>query len=231
MADDKISDDVLDFTPPKPEKPGPNTDPNPLGGKNPQGLYVPISEDEQEVLARLVETQDLKVIIHGWGVLENPKMIFGDLRISIPMTLEFDSPVVPVDVFFLDLELQTGAGETLIKQRQPVMYDGKPVQVAAGVVWEMAWDIALDHMNPALVKSIKPGAIGLTSRRLDKDTKERTPEGNMKLDPHQKKLVEHLEKFGTKSRADDVKQRVKATRMSGDEVKMTDKGPEAPDVK
>jgi len=209
----------------------PNGETNVFGGKNPHGLYVPMSETEQEVLQRLVETQDLVVIIHGWGVLDNPKVSFGDLRVSIPMTVTFDRPAVPVDVWFLDLELRSkSTGMSLVKQRQSVVYDGQPIQVVAGMELDMVWDIAIHHMSPEFVKAIKPGAIGLTSRRLDRETGTATLAGNMQLSDTKKDILQWAEQSAAKLRKDDVRQAVKVTRQAGYEVEMTADGPVAPDL-
>lgn len=219
MADDK--------KPPKPVE----GQTNPFGGKNPHGLYVPISEDEQEVLQRLVETRDLVVVIHGWGILEDPKVTFGDLRVSIPMTISFDSPGHPVDVWFLDLELKSrSTGRTLVKQRQPTVYNGQPLQVMAGVELDMVWDIALHHMDPDFVKAIKPGAIGLTSRRLDRETGAPTFTGNMNLSESQKEMLRWSEDGAARMREADTRKAIEATREAGYEIKKTGDGLVAPDL-
>lgn len=67
---------------------------NPFGGKNSHSLYVPMSETEQEFVSRLVETGDLIVKVHGWGVVPNPSVTLGDLQVIIPLTLKFDRPEV-----------------------------------------------------------------------------------------------------------------------------------------
>jgi hypothetical protein len=204
---------------------------NAFGGANPHGLYVPLTETEQEVLSRLVEGDDLEVVLHGWGILHSPRIMFGDFRISIYLQVTFDAPAVPMPTYFLDLELRTRAGLTLFKQRQPTVYNGQPLQVAAGVTVEMVWDIALHHIDPAIVKAIKPGAIGLTSRRLDKETGEATFKGNMRLNSEQKNLLRRMEEGNRKIRAEDVRKAVKVTKDAGHEVKVTDKGIKAPEVR
>ena len=92
------------------------------------------------------------------------------------------------------------------------------------------WDIAIHSMDPRLVKLLKPGAFGLTSRRQDKDTGEMTSQGNMKLDSAQKAVLAHLEASQAAVRADGVKQVIKATEMAGYEVKRTKKGSIAEDI-
>lgn len=204
---------------------------NAFGGANPHGLYVPLTETEQEVLSRLVEAEDLEVVIHGWGILHKPKIIFGDLRISIQFTLTFNAPAFPQPLHFLDLELRTRAGLTLFRERQPTVVNGRPLQVAAGMSVDLAWDIALHHIDPKVVKAIKPGAVGLTSRRLDKETGEATFLGNMQLNSEQKRLLQHIDEENRKFREADTQKAIKATQDAGYEVEITDKGAKAPDVR
>ena len=206
---------------PKPQLPSSSTDTNPFGGKNPMGLYVPMSEDEQEVLARLA-SESLVLIVHGWCQIENPRFIFGDLRVQVgPFRLDFLQPAAPTPVYFFDLELQRWNGQSVFKQRMPLPH---PVQVCNGVFLDLIWDIAIDHMDPQFVKDIKTGAIGLTSRRIDKDTRERTFQGNMDLDADHKKLLGYVETGAAEVRADDAAQAMKATQAAGYKVKETAKG-------
>lgn len=176
-------------------------DKNPFGGGNPHGLYVPMSEDEQEVISRLVESQDLEVVVEGWGISPNPQIIFGDLRVTVPITMEFDGLEKPTSLHFLDLELRTQSGMTIFKQRMPV---NPPIIAHNGMVVDMAWDIAIDHMDPDFVKMIKPGAIGWTTRRLDKVTKERTTQGNMHLTSGEKDILRWMDERAEQTRASDV---------------------------
>ena len=210
-------------TPPKASS-APDT--NIFGGRNPHGLYVPMSEDEQEVVSRLVESDDLEVVVHGWATLEKPKIQFGDFRIKIVFRLDFFGP--PVKVFYFDLELRTRAGLTLFRERQPISPDGGAILVQEGIYLDLVWDIAIDHMHPNVVKCIKPGALGLTSRRIDKDTKERTARGNMQLNERTQFALEVIEKGSSSVKADDLQKKVQTTQAAGDPVRMTEKGPEAP---
>ena len=169
-------------------------DKNPLGGGNPNSLYVPMSDTEQEVLSRLVETDDLMVVVHGWGIVHQPKVTFGDLRLTITFTLDFDRPAPPgIPVFHFDLELKTRAGMSLFgPDRLSTVYDGKPLLVAQGLYLDLAWDIAIQAMDPKVVKILKPHAIGLT-----------TAEGNRNLDTKKNKLLRMVREGESKSRADD----------------------------
>jgi len=203
---------------------------NVFGGGNRRGLYVPMSEDEQEVIHRLVTADDIRLVIHGWGVLEQPRLLVGDHRVGVQFKITFNKPAVPEPVYFFDLELQTRTGITLCRERLPSIYNGKPVQVCAGMFLDMQWDIAMHSIDPRLVKLLKPGAIGLTSRRQDRDTGDMTSEGNMQLTPELKKTLHELEMTQAANRAEDTKQVVEATKKAGYKVKKTGKGFEAPDV-
>lgn len=222
----------------EPEKPSPyakkpikNADPNVFGGKNKHGLYVPMSDDEMEVLSRLIEARDLKVIIHGWGFIEAPMCEFGDLRLRVPIGMTIGGLAQPRQVHFLDLELATQAGMTLFRKREVTSVNGKPLMIGNGFRLEMIWDIAIRDMDPKIVKMIKPGAIGLTSRRQDRDTKEVTRRGNMELDSEQRFLLDVIEKGEANVREDDLRRVVKATKKAGYDVKKDGDGFKAPEVK
>jgi hypothetical protein len=167
---------------------------NAFGGGNNKSLYTPMSEVEQEVIARLIESGSLRVNIVGWGHVNRPRVTFGDLRVSVAFRLEFDRPEVPMPVTHFDLELRTEDGRLLYKERQSAEYNGQPLQIAAGVYLDMIWDIAIRHMDPKLVKSVMPKAIGLTSRLIDKDTGAATLTGNMALNDETKALLIKLRK-------------------------------------
>ena len=176
---------------------------NILGGKNANSLYVPMSEDEQEVLQRLIEADDLEVVVVGWAKLPSPKIILGDKRISIEFTLRFSAPPRPVKVWYFDMELRTRSGLILHAERQPTLYANKPIDVYAGLDLTMVWDIAIDRIPPAVVKLIKPNSLGLTSRFTDKDTGEYDPKGgNMKLSEEQRKALEIVQTGAAKVRAE-----------------------------
>lgn len=178
-----------------------SNDHNPFGGKNPHGLYVPMSEDEQEVIQRLIETKDLILVIHGWAVLENPNIIFGDLRVGVKFRLNFNGPEKPTPLPYLDLELRRANGQTIFREKKNIF---PSPTVCAGVFLDFQWDIAIDHMSPAFVKSIKPGAIGLTSRRIDRDTGERSETGTMHLDTDKKKLLKIVDQAAADIRKEDA---------------------------
>lgn len=179
-------------------------DKNVFGGGNPRGLYVPLTEIEQEYLSRLIEADDLEVVIHGWAILPQPKIIFGDLRVSIVFRLTFDGLSAPQKLYYLDLELRTQAGMPLYREKQSTIYDGKPIEIATGVELDFAWDIALHHIDPKVIKALMPKTIGLTSRRLDKDTGEASLTGNMQLDTSKKRILHQLAENERQLREDDA---------------------------
>ncbi len=167
---------------------------NAFGGGNKRSLYTPMSEDEQEVLSRLVQTKDLDVFLVGWGFIKGVSATFGDLRLDIPIQITFNAPAVPMAVPYFDLELRTGSGMLLFKERQSTMYNSQPLMVGSGTTLSMVWSIAIRAMDPKIVKMYKPGAIGLTSRWLDRDTGDITLLGNSKLSEANKALLRKLRK-------------------------------------
>lgn len=168
---------------------------NPFGGKNPHGMYVPMTDDELEVLARLACEGAFKIVVVGWGYVENflpgryderewgpasspkPLVVFGDMRISFYFRLNFAAPEVPQPNWFFDMEVHA-KGHVLFRQRMSTEIGGRPIQVVAGSYLDLALDVAVERIDPAIVKEIKPGAIGLTTRH-----------GNMHLDLHQQRLL------------------------------------------
>lgn len=203
-----------------PEIPSGAPDTNPFGGKNPLGLYVPMSDDEQEVLFRLVAEENIVLIIHGWGTLERPRVQFGDHRVRIDFRLTFNRPEKPMPVHWFDLELKTRKENySLFRKRMAVSPDGSPIPIQAGMFLDMTWDIAVDRMDPALVKALKPGAFGLTSLRTDPVTGERTAAGNMKVDERRRRMLRVLEGGSAAVQAEDARQLLAAIKASGRETK------------
>lgn len=164
-------------------------DQNPFGGKNPLSLYVPMSETEQELIDRLRSAGDFKVLLHGWGRLDNPPIQVGDLQVVVPIDIVFNAPSPPIPVWFFDLELCTQSGVTLFREKQPTVYQGQPLMVGAGTHLQMVWHIAVRAMDPTLVRSLMPGARGMTSRAFDKDTGSLTSLGNYHLDTATQRLL------------------------------------------
>ena len=183
-----------------------NKDKNIFGGANVNGLYVPMTDVEQEALSRIREADDLEIVVHGWCTVDKITTIFGDHRVGLQFRVDFTKPAAPMAVFFLDLELRVRSSHvTLFRQRYPTAVGGQPLQACAGVFVDLQWDIAIDHMSPALVKALVPGAIGLTSRRLDRDTGVRTTLGNMDLTQHQQWVAQSLDDSAQGLRKEDEK--------------------------
>ena len=154
---------------------------NIFGGRNPNGLYTPLSEDEQEVLERLAAAGEFRLVIKDWGFVDQPKIRFGDARLEVSWKMVFDRPAVPMPLYYLKLELWTHSGHFLVAEELPTQVGGQPMQVAKGVSLDLAWDIQIRQMDPKLVKAIKTGNVGLTTRI-----------GNQKLDGLQKRALRDL---------------------------------------
>lgn len=185
---------------------------NEFGGRK-GSAYTPMSEDEQEVLERLVSAGELKIVVKGWAEVHNPRIRVGDLRVSMAFRIDFKKPELPTPVHFLDLELRTSSGMLLFKERQPAIYNGQPIKVANGMYLDMVWDIAVMAMPPSLVKALKPGAIGLTSRWVDKDTGDITMLGNTSMDVQDQKTLRRIREGEARSKAETARRLEEATAM------------------
>lgn len=184
---------------------------NIFGGKNPNSIYVPMSETEQEVISRLVDNDELEVVLHGWGIVDKPKLTVGDAQVMIPLTIRFDRPENPVGVTYFELELRTRSGISLFREKQPTLVNGEPLMVMAGTEISMVWHIGVKCMSPDLVKQILPRAIGLTSRVIDKETGRDTVLGNMKLGATQQRILTKVrqgEAFVRSEKAKDLKKKI-----------------------
>ena len=182
--------------------------------------YTPMSDIEREVVSRLVEAGDLEIHIKGWGMIPNPRVIIGDFRIGMHFRMNFDKPEVPVPVHYFDMELKTGSGLLLFKERQSVLYNNRPIQIAAGVYFDMVWEIAVNSMDPKIVKMVKPGARGLTSANFDKDTGDLTMFGNRTgLSSTDKAQLHKVRTYEEWNRGDTKEQSVKATKMAAKAIK------------
>ncbi len=167
---------------------------NPFGGKNPHGLYVPMSDDELEVLARLAAAREFILVIKDWGRVTNfepghfdaatwngsPLVTFGDKRISFYFTMAFSAPEIPQPNWFFDMEVWA-LGFKLFEKRMPTEMSGSPLLIGKDLVLSWAFDVAIDTIDPAIVKTVKPKAIGLTTRH-----------GNMHLDVEHQRLLARL---------------------------------------
>lgn len=165
---------------------------NPFGGKNPHGMYVPLTDDEMEVLFRLADAGEYKLVVKDWGFITGfkvgkypgpeqyrgePIVTIGDKRISFTFRLNYTAPALPQPNWYFDMELWA-LGHLLYKHRMPTESYGNPIQIAAGTFNDFALDIGIDHIDPAIVKEVKSKQIGLTTRQ-----------GNMHLDLHGQRLL------------------------------------------
>jgi len=174
---------------------------NPLGGKNPNSLYVPITETEQEVLERLVSSDSLEVHVLEWGVANKPEITFGDLRVSIKFRINFDKPDFFVPLRYFDLELRTRSGQLVFgPRRYPTASVDDVLLVRSGMFLDYVWDIAIQEMSPDFVKSVKPGAGGLTTRR-----------GNLKLTDKEQALFDLSEQGAQRVRQHNAKEAQEVT--------------------
>ena len=166
---------------------------NEFGGKNSTGLYVPITEIEQEFISRLVDSKDMYLVIHEWGFVDQPTVTFGDKNLHVSFKMHFDRPENPIAVYFFDLELRTRKGHSLFRQKMNTEYGGSPLLVMQGLELDMVWDIAIKNIDPKLIKELMPSVTGLTSRLQDKATGEITLLGNMNLSTHQKRTLAKMD--------------------------------------
>ena len=155
---------------------------NDFGGGNKVSNYIPLTEIEQEFIARLVEQGEIIVCLHGWGVVY-PKVTFGDKVIHAHIKFLFDKapPAPGIPVPFFDMELRTQSGITLYRQKMPTSYDNNPMIISNEVEIEMVWDISLRYIDPKLIKLLMPSVLGFTTRLEDRDTHDITVTGNMRL--------------------------------------------------
>jgi hypothetical protein len=168
---------------------------NPFGGKNKHGMYVPMSDDEMEVLARLAEAKEFKLVIKDWGHVTGfswerfnegtwtglPIVTFGDKRISFYWMMNFEAPVVPQPNWFFDVEVWA-MGRLMFRKRLPTELNGKPINIVAGQTMALALDVAIDTISVEFIKEVKPKMIGLTSRH-----------GNMHLDLAHQRLLKQTQ--------------------------------------
>jgi len=186
---------------------------NPFGGKNKNGMYVPMTDDEMEVLSRVATAGEFNLHIKDWGRITgfklgrfhpetwqgNPLVVFGDKRISFYFVMNFTAPIVPQPNWFFDCEVWA-LGRLMTKHRLPTEQGGKPINIVAGQTMALALDIAIDQINPNFVKKVKPQAIGLTTRH-----------GNMKLDLATQKLLHQTQEGEARVRSLTQQEAVRAT--------------------
>lgn len=197
---------------------------NIFGGANQHGLYIPMSDVESEALQRLAESGDLQIVISKWGVVRNFKKItIGDARLGLEFKVSFKSPAIAVPVEYFDLDLQlASSGTSIYKSRLPINlgFDRK-LYVMEGLELDLAWDIQIKHLDPNLVKELKPHAFGLTSRLQDKDSGDFTDTGNMKMNRKQLKSLERI-KEGERSVKAERDTELKKVKDSNANIRITE---------
>lgn len=166
---------------------------NVFGGKNKNSLYIPMSEIEQEFISRLAEKNEFYILIHEWGYVDNPTLVFGDKNLHFGFKMFFDRPENPMPVHFFDMELRTRSGMSLFRQKMNLGYGGQPMLIMQGLELEMVWDIALKNIDPKIIKQLMPNTVGLTSRLQDTTTGEITLLGNMNLSREARDLAHKLD--------------------------------------
>ena len=154
---------------------------NDFGGGNERSLYIPMSEIEMEFISRLVESQELYVIIHQWGHINQPTITFGDKNLHVGFKMVFDRPDFPMPVYFFDMELKTRSGVSLFREKMSTIYNNSPLSIMQGLELDMVWDISIKYIDPKLIKALMPKTLGLTSRLEDTATHDMTVTGNMSL--------------------------------------------------
>ena len=186
-------------------------DTNAFGGKNPHGQYVPMTDVEMEVLQRLAQEGEFSVVVKGWDPIQNfvlvphaaiamvsPErpvaphslMCFGDKRISFCFSLVFAEQR---SLWYFDIEVWA-KGICFRSQRMQAQVGGRPLFVPQGGLYTRILDIAIEMIDPEVIKTIKPAAVGLTTRH-----------GNMHLDTHHQRLL-RLTQEGERSVREEAKQ-------------------------
>jgi hypothetical protein len=90
-------------------------------------------------------------------------MRHGDARVQVKIDLLLSYPIVHIPVYSMELTLKF-KDRTLFQESQSTVYEGKPIMFGSGGRLGMVWDIQIQKMSPELVKMVKSGAFGLTTR-------------------------------------------------------------------
>lgn len=160
-------------------------DQNPFGGGNPNGLYVPLTDDERDAIGRAAE-RGVVVKVRGLGVFPSTSVVVGDARVSVGFTVKVDAPTTLAE---FSHSVETDDGIVLATETIPCLQQGKPMILLPGEEVEMELHLSLTHLDPKLLRALRPKATGLTSRRLDRDTGDFSFAGNMLLTDEQRRLL------------------------------------------
>lgn len=158
---------------------------NPFGGGNPNGLYVPITDDERDAIGRAAE-RGVVVKIRGLGVFPSTSLVVGDARVSVGFTAKVDEPKTLTE---FSHSVETDDGIVLAAETIPCLQQGRPMILLPGEEVEMELHLSLTHLDPKLLRCLRPKATGLTSRRIDPVTGDFTFAGNMRLTDDQRQLL------------------------------------------
>lgn len=158
---------------------------NPLGGANPHGLYVPITPDEQDGIERAKE-RGVVVKVSGLGVFPSTHVTIGDHRVSVGFTVSVKEPR---SLTQFSHSVETEDGIVLAAETISCIQMGQPMRLLPGEEVEMEIHISVARIDPKVLRQLRPGVTGLTSRRVDRDTGEFSFAGNMQLTDDQRKLL------------------------------------------
>jgi hypothetical protein len=124
--------------------------------------YEPLTNNEQEVLQRMIEGQDVYVEVESWGYHPAPQMTAGDKRLQVRFPLTFTRPTggIIAPVTQLRLHLKMRDGRTIFSDTKSVCVNYKPLPVSAGLQIDLIWDIALDRISAEFQSLIMPGIRG-----------------------------------------------------------------------
>lgn len=185
------------------------SDKNKFGGVA-GSLYTPMSECEQEVLDRIIHSGEVRLLLafnckniqYKLDEIERPTIKHGDARVRVDIDAIMTGPMVAMSAYSLELSLLY-KDRTLFKETQSLVYEEGAFMIGKGVHLLMSWDIQIRKMSSELVKEVKTGAVGLTTRdgntNYDHDTnhelrKLRERESLVRAD-NQKKLVNAQKKM------------------------------------
>ena len=158
---------------------------NPFGGGNPNGLYVPLTDDERDAIGRAAE-RGVVVKVRGLGVFPSTSVVVGDARVSVGFTVKVEAPTTLTQ---FSHSVETDDGIVLAAETIPCLQQGKPMILLPGEEIVMELHLSLTHLDPKLLRCLRPKATGLTSRRVDRDTGDFSFAGNMQLTDEQRRLL------------------------------------------
>lgn len=164
-------------------------DQNLFGGGNPNGLYVPLTPDEQDAIQRASEL-GVQVRITELGIFPAHTVTIGDHRVTVQFRVL--SPTGAV-LEKMNHQVETTTGIVLVRDQISCIQNGSPLMILAGEPLEMELHISISHISPEFLRRLRPAHTGQSTRRVDTHTGEFTQEGNMRnLTDQQRKLLQTL---------------------------------------